>query len=111
MGKYFAKVDGKGYRTILAYPRTGWERVNYYSGPDVKHKKTGKMTGTAVEDNSRVIRENRYMVEILVAMAYNFVSAVKFNRSFEACHIKQFNRVLFGQNNNEINNTALQPAR
>ena len=58
MGKYF-KVNGKGYGTILSYPRQGYEWVNYYSGPDVEYKQTGQMTGTATEDNARVIRENR----------------------------------------------------
>ena len=46
------------YRTIMAYPKSGYSRVNYYSSPDVYYQ--GVVTGSATEDNARVIRENRF---------------------------------------------------
>jgi len=46
------------YRTIMAYPKTGYTRVNYYSSPDVFYQ--GVVTGSETEDNARVIKENRF---------------------------------------------------
>ena len=46
------------YRTIMAYPKKGYKRVNYYTSPDVFYK--GVVTGSDTEDNARVIKENRF---------------------------------------------------
>jgi len=51
-----------GYRTIMAYFADGhYERVNYYSNPNVKYPGTGTPTGVADKsDNARVFVENRH---------------------------------------------------
>ena len=51
-----------GYRTIMAYFADGhYERVNYYSNPNVNYPGTGTPTGVAdVSDNARVFVENRH---------------------------------------------------
>merc|ERR1712142_128870 len=46
------------YRTIMGYPKSGYARVNYYSSPSVTYQ--GVATGSATEDNARVIKENRF---------------------------------------------------
>ena len=50
-----------GYRTIMAYIADGhYERVNYYSNPNVDFPRTRKPTGVVgVADNAKVITENR----------------------------------------------------
>jgi len=51
-----------GYRTIMAYFVDGhYNRVNYYSNPNVNYPGTGTPTGVAdLSDNARVFVENRY---------------------------------------------------
>jgi len=51
-----------GYRTIMAYFADGhYNRVNYYSNPNVNYPGTGTPTGVAdVSDNARVFVENRH---------------------------------------------------
>jgi len=63
-GRYpynFGAYIGSGpYRTCMAYSKRGYTRkANIYSSPVAKFE--GKtITGTATEDNARVIRENRF---------------------------------------------------
>jgi len=62
-GRYpynFGSFIGDGpYRTCMAYSRSGYNRkANIYSSPVAKFE--GIVTGTATEDNARVIRENRF---------------------------------------------------
>ncbi|XP_023334527.1 mucin-22 isoform X7 [Eurytemora carolleeae] len=51
----------QGYRTILAYSRTGFEtRANYYSNPDIRHDITNSFTGVrGISNNARILTENR----------------------------------------------------
>merc|ERR1719495_2700341 len=51
-----------GYRTILAYSGFGhYNRVNYYSNPDVNFPTTGTPTGvTGLSNNARVITAGRF---------------------------------------------------
>ena len=51
----------QGYRTILAYSRTGFEtRVNYYSNPGIRHDITNSFTGVrGISNNARILTENR----------------------------------------------------
>jgi len=47
------------YLTIMGYPSGKYEKViNYYSNPKVLYK--GVATGTKLQDNARVIKENRF---------------------------------------------------
>ena len=51
----------KGYRTILGYNADGhYNRVNYYSNPEVIFPTTGTATGvTGLSNNAKVISANR----------------------------------------------------
>merc|ERR1740128_486353 len=50
---------GRGYRTIMAYSKTGHgSKANVYSSPNVQFM--GYTTGSELEDNARVIKENRF---------------------------------------------------
>lgn len=52
---------GRGWRTIMAYNAAGYgQKTNYYSNPNVQFM--GHDTGSAEEDSSRVIRENRFVM-------------------------------------------------
>jgi len=52
-------ADGP-YRTIMSYHKTGYEvRANIYSSTVAKFENT-IISGTATEDNARVIKENRF---------------------------------------------------
>lgn len=45
------------YRTLMGYSCGSYTpRVNYFSNPDVST--LGRVTGTATEDNARVVRDN-----------------------------------------------------
>jgi len=53
--------QGSGYRTIMAYSADGHKRrVNYYSNPNVTLTLTGTPTGSTLENNARVLIENRF---------------------------------------------------
>merc|ERR1712137_1044199 len=50
---------GRGYRTIMAYNKAGHgSKANVYSSPNVQFM--GHTTGSELEDNARVIKENRF---------------------------------------------------
>merc|ERR1711962_455608 len=55
-----------GYRTIMAYNAFGhYNRVNYYSNPDVIFPTTGTATGvTGVSNNARVITATRFAMSV-----------------------------------------------
>merc|ERR1711892_694903 len=47
------------FLTIMAYNKAGYNKfVNYYSNPEISFK--GASTGSATENNARVIKENRF---------------------------------------------------
>merc|ERR1719427_1531133 len=57
-----AYLDGHGYRTIMAYPKSGHRtRINYWSSSDPTVKFRGEFpTGSKYKDNARVITETRF---------------------------------------------------
>merc|ERR1712002_529259 len=59
LGKHISLGNGNGVRTIMAYSAQGFgTRVNWWSNPDATYQ--GVATGTAEENNARVIREHRF---------------------------------------------------
>merc|ERR550519_1473594 len=55
---------GRGWRTIMAYSAAGYgQKANYYSNPDVQFM--GHDTGSADEDNAKVITVNRFVMEAI----------------------------------------------
>jgi predicted Zn-dependent protease with MMP-like domain len=52
-----------GYRTIMAYPRTGYmERHNFFSNPKQIHSWTATYVGTENANNALVLMQNRFDV-------------------------------------------------
>jgi hypothetical protein len=56
-------IGSRGYRTVMAYaggPNNNYyaNRVNYWSNPNKKYR--GMKTGTAKEDNARLLTQNRW---------------------------------------------------
>ena len=55
-------MDGRGYRTIMAYNRAGHGvKINYWSAKDPSVKFKGQYgTGDAEADNQRLLTETRF---------------------------------------------------
>jgi len=62
-GYHFTGSDGKGYRTVMAYGKTGFTtRTQYFSGPSIIYK--GAATGVSgVADNAKTIGATNPKIE------------------------------------------------
>ena len=61
-GNHFTGSDGKGYRTIMAYNKTGFNaRVQAFSGPSIQQK--GAPTGNANADNAKTIGQTNPVIK------------------------------------------------
>ncbi len=62
-GWHFTGSDNKGYRTVMAYSKSGFPatRVEYFSGTSVMYK--GTATGTAAANNAKTISETNPKIQ------------------------------------------------
>eukprot|EP00095_Tigriopus_kingsejongensis_P011820 maker-scaffold423_size175618-snap-gene-0.9 protein:Tk11820 transcript:maker-scaffold423_size175618-snap-gene-0.9-mRNA-1 annotation:"hypothetical protein" len=60
-GKFLNPPTNSGYRTIMSYGRSGYNRrINYFSGPNIVYQ--GIRTGDESHDNARLLTEKRFII-------------------------------------------------
>lgn len=71
------------YRTIMATPRTRYRLVNYYSSPNARYQ--GITTGTATDDNVRVLNERRFAAAAIGDESFYCQLGITDNTDTETC--------------------------